>query len=115
MVATATTVAPASRAALAASKGEALTDSTAATTLRHAAGEPVPVSYTHLDVYKRQVEDTSTTGASPLEAANAAREAGATVVAVATIADRATGAAAVFAEAGLPYRFVYGLAELGLA
>ena len=61
------------------------------------------------------VEDTSTTGASPLEAANAAREAGATVVAVATIADRATGAAAVFAEAGLPYRFVYGLAELGLA
>ncbi len=61
------------------------------------------------------VEDTSTTGASPLEAANAAREAGATVVAVATIADRATGAAAVFAEAGLPYRFVYGLTELGLA
>ena len=61
------------------------------------------------------VEDTSTTGASPLEAANAAREAGATVVAVATIADRATGAAAVFADAGLPYRFVYGLAELGLA
>ena len=61
------------------------------------------------------VEDTSTTGASPLEAANAAREAGATVVAVATIADRATGAAGVFAEAGLEYRFVYGLAELGLA
>ena len=61
------------------------------------------------------VEDTSTTGASPLEAANAAREAGATVVAVATIADRATGAAAVFADAGLPYRFVYGLTELGLA
>ncbi len=61
------------------------------------------------------VEDTSTTGASPLEAATAAREAGATVVGVATIADRATGAAAVFAEAGLGYRFVYGLAELGLA
>ena len=61
------------------------------------------------------VEDTSTTGASPLEAANAAREACATVVAVATIADRATGAAGVFAEAGLEYRFVYGLAELGLA
>ncbi len=61
------------------------------------------------------VEDTSTTGASPLEAATAAREAGATVVAVATIADRATGAAAVFEGAGLPYRFVYGLAELGLA
>lgn len=61
------------------------------------------------------VEDTSTTGASPLEAANAAREAGAEVVAVATIADRATGAAEKFAEAGLEYRFVYGLDELGLA
>jgi orotate phosphoribosyltransferase len=61
------------------------------------------------------VEDTSTTGASPLEAATAAREAGATVVAVATIADRATGAAERFAEAGLEYRHVYGLEELGLA
>ena len=61
------------------------------------------------------VEDTSTTGASPLEAANAAREAGAEVVAVATIADRATGAADKFAESGLDYRFVYGLAELGLS
>ncbi len=61
------------------------------------------------------VEDTSTTGSSPLEAATAAREAGAEVVAVATIADRATGAAEKFAEAGLEYRHVYGLAELGLA
>ena len=61
------------------------------------------------------VEDTSTTGASPLEAATAAREAGAEVVAVATIADRATGAAEKFAEAGLECRFVYGLDELGLA
>jgi orotate phosphoribosyltransferase len=61
------------------------------------------------------VEDTSTTGASPLEAATAAKEAGAEVVVVATIADRATGAAERFAEAGLEYRFVYGLAELGLA
>ncbi|WP_270886964.1 orotate phosphoribosyltransferase [Pedococcus sp. 5OH_020] len=61
------------------------------------------------------VEDTSTTGTSPLEAATAAREAGAEVVAVATIADRATGAAEKFAEAGLEYRYVYGLDELGLA
>jgi orotate phosphoribosyltransferase len=61
------------------------------------------------------VEDTSTTGASPLEAATAAREAGAEVVAVATIADRATGAAEKFAEAGLDYRFVYDVRELGLA
>ena len=61
------------------------------------------------------VEDTSTTGASPLEAATAAREAGATVRAVATNADRATGAAERFAEAGLEYRFAYSLADLGLA
>ena len=61
------------------------------------------------------VEDTSTTGASPLDAAQAAREVGAEVVAVATIADRATGAAEKFAEAGFEYRFVFGLEELGLA
>lgn len=60
------------------------------------------------------VEDTSTTGASPLTAVRAAREAGAQVVAVATIADRATGAAEAFAAAGLDYRFVYGADELGL-
>ena len=57
----------------------------------------------------------STTGASPLDAAKAAQEAGATVVGVATIADRATGAAAVFADAGLEYRHAYGLTDLGLA
>jgi orotate phosphoribosyltransferase len=61
------------------------------------------------------VEDTSTTGASPLDAAHAAEEAGATVVAVATIADRATGAAERFARAGLEYRHVFGLSDLGLA
>ena len=61
------------------------------------------------------VEDTSTTGASPLDAARAVQDAGATVVAVATIADRATGAAEVFAGAGLEYRHVFGLEDLGLA
>src|SRR5680860_1262275 len=38
------------------------------------------------------VEDTTTTGASPMDAVAAALEEGAEVVAVATIADRATGA-----------------------
>jgi orotate phosphoribosyltransferase len=62
------------------------------------------------------VEDTTTTGASPLEAVGATREAGAEVVAVATIADRATGAGErLEAEAGVPYLFVYSLGELGLA
>ena len=60
------------------------------------------------------VEDTSTTGASPLEAAQAVQDAGATVVAVATIADRETGAADRFAGAGLEYRHAFGLADLGL-
>ena len=61
------------------------------------------------------VEDTSTTGASPLEATTAAEAAGATVVGVATIADRATGAAERFAAAGLEYRHAYSLEDLGLA
>lgn len=60
------------------------------------------------------VEDTSTTGASPLEAATAAQQAGATVVGVATIADRATGAAERFAAAGFEYRSVFSLGDLGL-
>ena len=60
------------------------------------------------------VEDTSTTGGSPLSAAQAVEEAGGKVVAVATIADRDTGAGDVFREAGYEYRFAYGLAELGV-
>ena len=61
------------------------------------------------------VEDTTTTGNSPLDAVAACREAGAQVVAVATIADRDTGAGdRITAETGVPYRFVYSLADLGL-
>ncbi|MFF3750394.1 orotate phosphoribosyltransferase [Streptomyces sp. NPDC002018] len=59
------------------------------------------------------VEDTSTTGGSPLTAVEAVREAGGEVVAVAVIVER--GAAPAIAEAGLPYLRVYGLDELGLA
>jgi orotate phosphoribosyltransferase len=58
------------------------------------------------------VEDTSTTGGSALEAVHAVRAAGGHVVAVATIADRATGATDRFAEAGLEYRHVFGLEDL---
>ena len=60
------------------------------------------------------VEDTSTTGGSVLTAVEALRAAGAEVVGVAVIADRDTGARERVEAAGLPYRFVYGLAELGL-
>jgi orotate phosphoribosyltransferase len=60
------------------------------------------------------VEDTSTTGASPLAAVEALREAGAEVVGVAVIVDRDTGARAVIEAAGVPYRYAYDLADLGL-
>jgi orotate phosphoribosyltransferase len=61
------------------------------------------------------VEDTSTTGGSPLTAVQALREAGAEVVAVATIVDRATGAGEKIAAEGLDYRYAYGLDDLGLS
>lgn len=61
------------------------------------------------------VEDTTTTGASPLDAVAAAREEGAEVVAVATIADRATGAKEKLEAQGLTYVSAYSLQELGLA
>ncbi|PFG27935.1 orotate phosphoribosyltransferase [Corynebacterium renale] len=60
------------------------------------------------------VEDTTTTGNSPLTAVQAAREAGAEVVGVATVVDRATGAEDVIREAGLEYRYLLGLEDLGL-
>ena len=58
------------------------------------------------------VEDTSTTGGSVITAVDALREAGAEVVGVAVIVER--GAAPAIAEAGLPYRAAYSLADLGL-
>jgi orotate phosphoribosyltransferase len=60
------------------------------------------------------LEDTSTTGGSPLKAAEALERAGATVVAVATVVDRATGAQKVIEDAGYEYRSAIGLADLGL-
>nr|WP_255479512.1 orotate phosphoribosyltransferase [Quadrisphaera sp. RL12-1S] len=60
------------------------------------------------------VEDTSTTGGSVLTAVTALREAGAEVVAVAVILDRATGAKEVVEAQGLPYLTAYSVDELGL-
>ena len=60
------------------------------------------------------VEDTSTTGGSVLDAVQALREAGAEVVAVAVIVDRATGAKEKVEAEGCEYRYAYGLDELGL-
>ncbi|OBB84085.1 orotate phosphoribosyltransferase [Mycobacterium colombiense] len=61
------------------------------------------------------VEDTSTTGNSALTAVRAVQEAGGEVVGVATVVDRATGAAEAIEAEGLPYRSVLGLADLGLS
>lgn len=69
------------------------------------------------DVGGRRVivlEDTSTTGGSPLEAVEALREAGAQVLAVAVVVDRSTGARERIEAAGLPYHAALGLADLGL-
>jgi orotate phosphoribosyltransferase len=69
------------------------------------------------DIAGRQVlvvEDTSTTGASVLTAVTAAREAGATVVGVATVVDRDTGAREAIEAADVPYRALLGLSDLGL-
>ncbi|MQA15777.1 MAG: orotate phosphoribosyltransferase [Pseudonocardiaceae bacterium] len=61
------------------------------------------------------VEDTSTTGGSVLTAVEALREAGAHVAGVATVVDRDTGARQAVEAAGLAYRSVLELADLGLA
>jgi orotate phosphoribosyltransferase len=60
------------------------------------------------------VEDTSTTGASVLTAVAALRDAGADVVGVATVVDRDTGARQAIEAAGLPYRAVLNMSDLGL-
>lgn len=60
------------------------------------------------------VEDTSTTGNSPLAAARALEAAGAEVVAVCVVVDRKTGADAVIEDAGYPYRAAISLDDLGL-
>jgi orotate phosphoribosyltransferase len=60
------------------------------------------------------VEDTSTTGSSALRAVRAVCDAGGDVVGVATVVDRATGAAEAIQAEGLPYRSLLGLADLGL-
>jgi orotate phosphoribosyltransferase len=60
------------------------------------------------------LEDTSTTGGSPLAAARALEKAGATVVAVATVVDRATGAREAIQDAGYNYLYAVSLEDLGL-
>jgi orotate phosphoribosyltransferase len=60
------------------------------------------------------LEDTSTTGGSPLKAIDALVAVGAEVLAVAVVVDRATGAREVIERAGYPYLAAIELADLGL-
>ena len=60
------------------------------------------------------LEDTSTTGGSPLKAIEALEKVGAIVVGVAVVVDRNTGAREVIEAAGYPYYAAIGLADLGL-
>ena len=60
------------------------------------------------------LEDTSTTGGSPLEAARALAQVGAEVVAVAVVVDRATGAKERIEAEGYPYFYALGLDDLNL-
>ena len=60
------------------------------------------------------VEDTSTTGGSPLTAAKALEAAGAVIVAVATVVDRDTGAQKIIEDAGYRYLSAVSLDDLGL-
>lgn len=60
------------------------------------------------------LEDTSTTGGSPLAAIEALEKVGAIIAAVAVVVDRDTGAREVIEAAGYPYLAALTLDDLGL-
>ncbi|RFA18006.1 orotate phosphoribosyltransferase [Subtercola boreus] len=61
------------------------------------------------------IEDTSTTGGSPLKAIEALEKVGAIVVGVAVVVDRNTEARERIESAGYPYFYAIGLDDLGLS
>lgn len=61
------------------------------------------------------LEDTSTTGGSPLFAARVAQDHGAQVVGIATIVDRDTGAREAIEDAGFRYVWLLSAEDLGLS
>jgi len=60
------------------------------------------------------LEDTSTTGGSPLKAAEALEKVGAIIAGVAVVVDRDTGAKEIIEKAGYPYYAAITLGDLGL-
>ncbi|MHA6669558.1 orotate phosphoribosyltransferase [Homoserinimonas sp. A447] len=61
------------------------------------------------------LEDTSTTGGSPLSAIEALKKVGAEIAGVAVVVDRNTGAREVIEAAGYPYFAAISLDDLGLS
>ena len=61
------------------------------------------------------LEDTSTTGGSPLAAIEALKKVGAEIAGVAVVVDRETEAKEAIEAAGYPYYFAIGLSDLGLS
>ena len=61
------------------------------------------------------LEDTSTTGGSPLAAIEALLKVGAIIAGVAVVVDRATGAREIIEAAGYPYFAAISLEDLGLS
>lgn len=61
------------------------------------------------------LEDTSTTGGSPLAAIEALLKVGAIIAGVAVVVDRSTGAREVIEAAGYDYYAAIGLEDLGLS
>ncbi|NQX14090.1 orotate phosphoribosyltransferase [Microbacteriaceae bacterium VKM Ac-2855] len=61
------------------------------------------------------LEDTSTTGGSPLKAIEALKKVGAEIVGVAVVVDRNTGAREIIEAEGYPYFAAIGLEDLGLS
>jgi orotate phosphoribosyltransferase len=60
------------------------------------------------------LEDTSTTGGSPLKAIEALKKVGAEIAGVAVVVDRSTGAREVIEDAGYTYHAAISLEDLGL-
>lgn len=60
------------------------------------------------------LEDTSTTGGSPLAAIEALKKVGAEIAGVAVVVDRNTGAREIIEAAGYTYFAAIGLSDLGL-
>jgi orotate phosphoribosyltransferase len=61
------------------------------------------------------LDDVTTTGASAMQAVQAAQEAGAEIILVLSVVDREEGAAALFAQKGIPFDRIFTTADIRTA